>query len=75
MFRAGVIEILTSEEICSHHVVHVDISATHFSRKVLLKLVHVGLEEEVTELVLGPQEDRDSHLGKLVLIDKKFLIH
>jgi len=74
MFLAGVIEILTREEICSHHVVHVDISANHFSRKVLLKLVHIGLKEEVTELMLGPQEDRDSH-SKLVLIDKKFLIH
>jgi len=48
MFLAGVIEILPRKEICSHHVVHVDISANHFSRKVLLKLVHVGLKEEVT---------------------------
>ena len=60
MFWAGVIEILTRKEICSHHV-HVDISSAHFSWKVMLKLVHVGLEQVVPELVLGPQEDRDSH--------------
>ena len=68
MFRAGVIEILTRIETCSHHV-HVNISANHCSWKVIsMKFVHVGLEEEVTELMLGSQKYRDRH-GILLLTD------